>query len=439
MQKEEFIKDYMDFISKAKTERICVNEAVRLAEEKGFVKYKYNISYKPGDKIYFVNKNKNFAAFIIGNKEERYGIQLLGAHIDAPRIDIKQCPLYEKGDIAYFDTQYYGGIKKYQWTTIPLAIYGVVCKMDGSKIEISIGDKEDDPIFCISDLLPHLDRINMSKKTAENIISGEKMDIIIGTSKINESEKKEKIKAYILDLFKSKYNIEEEDFCSAELEIVPAGKARYSCFDKTLVAGYGQDDRVCAYTSLRAVVDFDKIPEKTMGVILVDKEEIGSTCATGAKSRWFEDILRCIINPSDEIIFANALYHTNMLSSDVTSAFDPLYEESFDKKSSAKLGNGIMISKYNGGYGKGGGADANPEFIAYVRNLFNLNNNKYQFDSMGKVDQGGGGTIASIVSSLNINVLDAGVPILNMHSPLELAHIDDIYEAYRAYITFIKG
>lgn len=439
MQKEEFIKDYMDFISKAKTERICVNEAVRLAEEKGFVKYKYNISYKPGDKIYFVNKNKNFAAFIIGNKEERYGIQLLGAHIDAPRIDIKQCPLYEKGDIAYFDTQYYGGIKKYQWTTIPLAIYGVVCKMDGSKIEISIGDKEDDPIFCISDLLPHLDRINMSKKTAENIISGEKMDIIIGTSKINESEKKEKIKAYILDLFKSKYNIEEEDFCSAELEIVPAGKARYSCLDKTLVAGYGQDDRVCAYTSLRAVVDFDKISEKTMGVILVDKEEIGSTCATGAKSRWFEDILRCIINPSDEIIFANALYHTNMLSSDVTSAFDPLYEESFDKKSSAKLGNGIMISKYNGGHGKGGGADANPEFIAYVRNLFNLNNNKYQFDSMGKVDQGGGGTIASIVSSLNINVLDAGVPILNMHSPLELAHIDDIYEAYRAYITFIKG
>lgn len=434
--KDNFIKDYMNYLFIAKTERLNVAYAVKIAEENGFKKYVYGEELNPGNKVYFVSRDKNFAAFTIGKNQSKTGLQLLGAHIDAPRIDVKQQPLYESGNIAYFDTQYYGGIKKYQWTTTPLAIYGIICKKDGTRIEVSIGDNENDPVFCITDLLPHLDHNAMSKKTAADFISGEKLDIIVGTRKQPDTDK-DPVKARVLEWLNLRYNIEEEDLCSAELEIVPAGKARFSGFDMSLVAGYGQDDRVCAYTSLRALTDLCIIPNRTCGVILVDKEEIGSTCATGAKSRWFEDVLRCIINPRNEIEFADVLYKTNMLSSDVTSAFDPLYADAFDKKSSAKLGGGIMLSKYNGGRGKSGGADANPEFIAYVRNIFTRSEDKYQFDSMGKVDVGGGGTIASIISSLNINVLDAGVPILNMHSPMELAHVDDIYAAYKAYNSFV--
>lgn len=436
--KNLLINAYMDFLSKSKTERLCVNYAIKLAEQNGFKRYSHSAILNPGDKYYFVSRNKNFAAFIVGKDGATNGFQLLGAHIDSPRIDIKQKPIYESKDICYFDTQYYGGIKKYQWTTIPLAMYGVICKTDGSVINISIGDNDNDPIFCISDLLPHLDRQTMCKKTADDYINGEKLDIIVGTKKLDNTEK-DAVKAYILDFLKKTYNIEEEDFCSAELELVPAGNARFSGLDKTLIAGYGQDDRVCAYTSLRALLDINAIPIRTAGIILLDKEEIGSTCATGAKSRWFEDVLRCMARPENEAIFANILYHTNMLSSDVTSALDPLYSDSFDIKSTAKLGNGIMFSKYNGGKGKSGGADANPEFIAYVRNLMQRSHNTYQFDSLGKVDIGGGGTIASLISALNINVLDAGIPILNMHSPLELSHVDDIFAAYRAYNTFLLG
>lgn len=435
VHKDELIDDYMKFLSTAKTERLCVKEAVKIAESNGFKKYDNDADLKPGDKVYFTSRDKNFAAFIVGKNKSQTGFQLLGAHIDAPRIDVKQKPLYENTDIAYFDTQYYGGIKKYQWTTTPLAIYGVIYKMDGTRIDVSIGDNPNDPVFCITDLLPHLDRQSMSKKNAEDFIAGEKLDIIVGTLKKPDTEK-DPVKARVLEWLEARYNVEEEDLCSAELEIVPAGNARFSGFDKSLIAGYAQDDRVCAYTSLRALVDISVIPDRTCGVVLVDKEEIGSTCASGAKSRWFEDILRCMARPKNETLFANILYNTNMLSSDVTSAFDPLYADAFDKKSSARFGKGIMLSKYNGGRGKSGGADANPEFIAYVRNVLNRGNNDYQFDSMGKVDVGGGGTIASIISALNINVLDAGVPILNMHSPMELAHVNDIYAAYRAYNSF---
>ena len=434
---ETFIKNYIDFISTAKTERICVEEAEKLAVKAGFRPYKHGDGYLlPGNKYYFKNKNKNFAAFIVGKANN--AVNILGAHIDAPRIDVKQKPLYESDGIAYFDTQYYGGIKKYQWTTTPLAIHGVVCLIDGGKVNISIGEDPDDPIFCICDLLPHLDK-KLAEKKASDFINGEKLDILVATTEIETEDKdKKKVKEWVLKFLKEKYNIEEEDLVSSELEIVPAGRARYSGFDKSLVAGYGQDDRVCAYTSLMAILDLTETPDVTAGVVLVDKEEIGSCCATGAKSRWFEDVLRCITRPKDEVEFATILARSGMLSSDVTAAYDPLYADAYDKKSSAKLNGGIMFSKYNGGRGKSGGADANPEFIAYIRRIMKDAGVKYQFDSLGKVDVGGGGTIASMVCELNINVLDAGVPILNMHSPLELAHVNDIYNAYLGYMAFAK-
>ena len=439
--KNDFIKNYMHCLSTCKTEREWVQEAETIAVQRGFSKFNASCDYKPGDKVYFVNRKKNFAAFIIGKYNT--SANLLGAHIDSPRIDVKQQPLYEKDNVAYFDTQYYGGIKKYQWTTIPLAMHGVVFKANGDFINVNIGENPNDPIFCISDLLPHLDKTPKDKPLLCE--DGEKLDIIVGTTEAQQetdtldTKGKELVKKYVIDYLKSNWMIDdEEDFCSAELEIVPAGPARFSGLDKSLVAGYGQDDRVCAYTSLMALMDLQDIPEHTAGVILVDKEEIGSCCNTGAKSHWFEDILRMIFNSPNEGMFATSLYNTKMLSSDVTAAFDPLYSDAYDKKSSAKLGKGIMFSKYNGGRGKSGGADANPEFIAYVRSLMKENNCKYQFDSLGKVDQGGGGTIASMISALNINILDAGVPILNMHSPMELAHVDDIYAAYEAYTAFIK-
>ena len=432
------ITDYINFISTAKTERLCVEEAERLAVLAGFKQYRHGSGIlMPGEKVYFKNKNKNFAAFIVGKANT--AVNVLGAHIDAPRIDVKQKPLYESDGIAYFDTQYYGGIKKYQWTTTPLAIHGVICTVDGNSVKVSVGEDPNDPIFCICDLLPHLDK-RLAEKKASDFINGEKLDILVATTEIETEDKdKKKVKEWVLHFLKEKYGVEEEDLVSAELEIVPAGRARYSGFDKSLIAGYGQDDRVCAFTSLMAVLSLQELPEVTSGVVLVDKEEIGSCCATGAKSRWFEDVLRCVLSPKDEIEFATFLARSRMLSSDVTAAYDPLYADAYDKKSSAKLNGGIMFSKYNGGRGKSGGADANPEFIAYIRKVMKDAGVKYQFDSMGKVDVGGGGTIASMVCELNINVLDAGVPILNMHSPLELAHVNDIYNAYLGYMAFIKA
>ena len=436
IEQTQFIKDYIEFISTAKTERLCVQEAEKIALLNGFLPYDNSKEYKYGDKVYFKNKNKNFAAFVYGLHPDY--VNILGAHIDAPRIDVKQKPLYESDGIAYFDTQYYGGSKKYQWTTTPLAIHGVICTVDGKTIRVCVGEDPTDPIFCITDLLPHLDR-KLGEKKASDFINGEKLDIIVATTEVETEDKdKKKVKEWVLNFLNEKYGIVEEDLVSAELEIVPAGKARFSGFDKSLVAGYGQDDRVCAYTSLMALMSTVS-PNSTVGCVLVDKEEIGSCCATGAKSRWFQDVLRCVTRPRNEIEFATILSRTNMLSSDVTAAYDPLYGDAYDKKSSAKFNGGLMFSKYNGGRGKSGGADANPEFIAYVRKVMQDANVKYQFDSMGKVDVGGGGTIASMVCELNINVLDAGVPILNMHSPLELAHVNDIYNAYLGYMAFIQA
>ena len=436
------IKNYIDFLSHNKTERECVAFAERELRNHGFKSRKefYNLSI--GDKVYYKNKDKNIAAFIIGKQGIRAkGLNLLGAHIDSPRLDVKTQPLYEDTGMGYFDLQYYGGIKKYQWTARPLAIHGVVCKLDGTKIPVKLGDTGSGYTFCITDLLPHLDKTQADRKASETI-KGEKLDLLLGTVKIDDKEEKDPVKANILKILKDQYNIEEDDFLSAEFEVVPAGAASFVGLDKSMVGGYGQDDRVCAWTSLMALIDVadeNEVPERTCGCVLVDKEEVGSICATGSESRWLEDVLADVTSQSDHVEFGRILANTNMLSSDVSAAYDPLYGEVSNKEMTCKLGGGFMLSKYNGGRGKGGGADANPEFIAAVRKTLNDAGTKYQFDTMGKVDVGGGGTIASIVCRLNINVMDAGVPVLNMHSPMEITHVDDITNTYEGYKAFLKS
>ena len=436
------IKNYIDFISQNKTERECVAFAECELRNHGFKSRKEFSNLSIGDKVYFKNKDKNIAAFIIGKQGIRSkGLNLLGAHIDSPRLDVKTQPLYEDTGMGYFDLQYYGGIKKYQWTARPLAIHGVVCKLDGTKIPVKLGDTGSGYTFCITDLLPHLDKTQADRKASETI-KGEKLDLLLGTVKIDDKEEKDPVKANILKILKDQYNIEENDFLSAEFEVVPAGEASFVGLDKSMVGGYGQDDRVCAWTSLMALIDVadeNEVPERTCGCVLVDKEEVGSICATGSESRWLEDVLADVTAQSDHVEFGRILANTNMLSSDVSAAYDPLYGEVSNKEMTCKLGGGFMLSKYNGGRGKGGGADANPEFIAAVRKTLNDAGTKYQFDTMGKVDVGGGGTIASIVCRLNINVMDAGVPVLNMHSPMEITHVDDITSTYEGYKAFLKS
>ena len=434
------IQNYIDFLSHNKTERECVDYAERELRNHGFKSRAEFGDLEPGDKVYYKNKNKNIAAFVIGEDGIRSkGVNLLGAHIDSPRLDVKTQPLYEDTNMAYFDLQYYGGIKKYQWTARPLAIHGVVCKTNGTTIPVKLGDMGSGYTFCITDLLPHLDKTQADRK-ASDTIKGEKLDLLIGTMKI-EGEEKDAVKKNILNMLKNEYNIEEDDFLSAELEVVPADSATFVGMDKSMVGGYGQDDRVCAWTSLMALIDVADSNEKidrTYGCVLVDKEEVGSICATGSESRWLEDVLCDVVAQPDHVEFGKILADTDMLSSDVSAAYDPLYGDVSNKDMTCKLGGGFMLSKYNGGRGKGGGADANPEFIAKVRGILNDANVKYQFDTMGKVDVGGGGTIASIVCRLNINVMDAGVPVLNMHSPMEITHVVDIENTYKGYMAFLK-
>lgn len=434
------IQNYIDFLSHNKTERECVDYAERELRNHGFKSRAEFGDLEYGDKVYYKNKNKNIAAFVIGEDGIRSkGVNLLGAHIDSPRLDVKTQPLYEDTNMAYFDLQYYGGIKKYQWTARPLAIHGVVCKTNGTTIPVKLGDMGSGYTFCITDLLPHLDKTQTDRKASETI-KGEKLDLLIGTMKI-EGEEKDAVKKNILNMLKNEYNIEEDDFLSAELEVVPADGATFVGMDKSMVGGYGQDDRVCAWTSLMALIDVADTNEKidrTYGCVLVDKEEVGSICATGSESRWLEDVLCDVVAQPDHVEFGKILADTDMLSSDVSAAYDPLYGDVSNKDMTCKLGGGFMLSKYNGGRGKGGGADANPEFIAKVRGILNDANVKYQFDTMGKVDVGGGGTIASIVCRLNINVMDAGVPVLNMHSPMEITHVVDIENTYKGYMAFLK-
>ncbi len=434
-----FCEDYKHFITVAKTERLCVNEALKEAKEKGYKPLSEIKELKMGDKVYLTNKNKNVVLFHIGKKELKEGLRVLGAHIDSPRLDIKQNPLYEKNDFALLDTHYYGGVKKYQWVTIPLAIFGVVVKKDGTTIDIKIGDEANDPVVGISDLLIHLSADQL-QKTAAKVIEGEDLDLTIGSIPLSGDEK-DAVKSNILKLLKEKYNIEEEDFLSAELEIVPAGLARDYGLDRSMIAGYGHDDRVCAYTSLRAIIDNDDTPEYTSCCILVDKEEVGSIGATGAQSLFFENaILELLALQNDDSLYnlRKTLENTKMLSSDVSAGFDPLFANVNDPKNSAYLGRGIVFNKYTGSRGKSGSNDANPEYIAWVRDVMDNNNIHFQTAELGKVDQGGGGTIAYILGNYNMNVLDAGVAVLNMHAPMEVVSKADVYEAYLAYKVFLN-
>ena len=434
-----FCEDYKHFISVGKTERICVKEALKIAESKGFKNLHDVKTANVGDKLYLINKNKNIILFTVGQKPVKEGLRVLGAHIDSPRLDIKQNPLYEKDGFALLDTHYYGGVKKYQWVTIPLAIHGVIIKKDGTTVNVAIGDDENDPVLGISDLLIHLAGDQM-QKTASKVIEGEDLDVTFGSIPLKDEEKNA-VKANILKMLNEKYQIEEEDLLSAELEVVPAGKARDYGFDRSMVAGYGHDDRVCAYTSLRAVVDMEEAPEYTSCCILVDKEEIGSVGATGAHSLFIENAILELLNlqnTADLLTLRKTLENTKMLSSDVSAGFDPLFAGVNDPKNSAYLGNGIVFNKYTGSRGKSGSNDANPEYVAWVRDAMDSNEVHYQTAELGKVDQGGGGNIAYILGNYNMNVLDAGVAVLNMHAPMEIVSKADVYEAYLAYIAFLK-
>ena len=436
----EFGNEYKEFISKCKTEREVTNFSIELLKEKGFKEFNEFETLKPGDKVYFVNKGKNVCAYVIGTRKVSDGLRILGAHIDSPRLDLKQNPLYEDHNFTLLDTHYYGGVKKYQWVTIPLALHGVVYKKDGSKVDFVIGEDENDPVVGISDLLPHLAADQMSKVAAK-LIEGEKLDVTIGNRPLKDAEK-DKFKSFILDLLKAKYNFEEEDFVSSEIEVVPAGKARDYGIDGSMIAGYGHDDRSCAYTSLRAILDLDVVPEFTACTILVDKEEIGSVGATGAQSRFFENTIHDILEATNELKakdFRNTLDNSKMLSSDVSAGFDPLFPEVNESKNACYLGEGLVFNKYTGARGKSGSNDANPDFVAFIRKVMDENNVNYQTAELGKVDQGGGGTIAYILGNMNMSVVDAGIAVLNMHAPMEIVSKADVFEAYKGYIAFLKA
>ena len=434
----KFNEEYKDYITKGKTERKCVDEAVKLAESYGFKPLTSFDKLTEGDKVYVTNKGKNIACFVIGKKPIEQGLRVLGAHIDSPRIDIKQNPLYEKNGFALLDAHYYGGIKKYQWVTIPLALHGVVCKKDGTIVDVCIGEDIADPVLGITDLLIHLSADQL-QKSGSKVIEGEDLDLTIGNMPLEGAEK-DAVKANVLKLLKEKYDFEEEDFISAELEIVPAGPARDYGLDRSMVAGYGHDDRVCAYTSLRAVLDAG-VCEHTTCAILVDKEEVGSIGATGAQSKFFENTIAELINLTttySELKVRHAMENTKMLSSDVSAGFDPLYAGVNDPKNAAYLGNGICYNKYTGSRGKSGCNDAMPEYMAEIRKVMDENNINYQTAELGRVDQGGGGTIAYILGNYNMNVIDAGIAVLNMHAPMEVVSKADVYEAYCAYKSFIS-
>lgn len=435
----EYNEGYKDYISKNKTERACVKDSIRLAKEKGFKPLDSFETLKPGDKVYVNNRDKNIALFVIGNKPLTEGMRILGAHLDSPRMDLKQNPLYESEGFVLADTHYYGGVKKYQWVTIPLSLYGVVAKKDGTVVDVVIGEDDNDPVVGISDLLIHLAAEQLDKKAAK-VIEGENLDVTLGNMPL-VGEEKDAVKANILKLLKDKYDIEEEDFVSAEIEVVPSGKARDYGLDRSMIAGYGHDDRVCAYTSLTAILDMD-VCDYTCCTILVDKEEIGSVGATGAQSLFFENTVGEMLVKMGIDSFVQTrltLSRSKMLSSDVSAGLDPLFVSVNDKKNAAYLGNGIVFNKYTGARGKSGSNDASAEYVARIRAVMDESNIHYQTAELGKVDLGGGGTIAYILGNYNMDVIDAGIAVLNMHAPMEVVSKVDVYETYQAYIAFLKN
>ena len=435
---QSFNEDYRKFLTASKTEREFTENAMKLAEENGYRNLEEMTELSAGDRVYSINRGKNICLFVIGEKPVKEGMNILGAHIDSPRLDLKQKPLYEKDGLALLDTHYYGGIKKYQWTARPMALHGVVCKKDGTTVNVTFGEGEDEPCVGISELLIHLSAKQMNEKAAD-AVKGEQLDLIVGSIPVRD-EKEEPVKKYILNLLKEKYDMEEDDFMSAELEVVPSGPARNFGIDNSMILGYGHDDKVCAYTSMRAILDM-KTPERTSCCILVDKEEIGSVGNTGMQSRYFESVVAELnaLQGNDSIVDLNkALRNSRMLSSDVSAAFDPNWPEVNDPKNAAYFGKGICYNKYTGSRGKGGSNDANAEFFAKVRRVMDDNEVMFQTCELGAVDQGGGGTIAYILADLNMDVVDAGIAVLNMHAPYEIVSKADVYEAYRAYAAFLK-
>lgn len=448
---DEFSSKYINFISECKTERECVDSVVNIIEEAGFVNIislvKTNKKLKAGDKVYAVNMNKNVAMFIIGKNMFDGGMNILGAHIDSPRMDVKQNPLYEDGELTYLDTHYYGGIKKYQWVTIPLALHGVIVKKDGTTVIVNIGEEDDDPVFFVSDLLIHLAADQMEKKAAK-VVEGEALDIIIGhkplvvkkTKKFEDEKSKLSSKDNILDILKKTYDIEEEDFVSAELEVVPAGRAREAGLDRSMILGYGHDDRVCAFPSMMAMLNV-KALDRTACCLLVDKEEIGSVGATGMQSKFFENTVAELMDLAgdySELKLRRCLSSSAMLSSDVSAGFDPSYASNFEKKNAAFLGHGMVFNKFTGSRGKSGSNDSNAEYIAHIRDVLSKDNVYFQTAELGKVDIGGGGTIAYILALYGMNVIDAGIAVLNMHAPWECISKADLYETLKGYEAFLK-
>ncbi len=442
-----FGEKYKKFISDCKTERECVTELKAQAEAAGFEDLKQVLAsgrtLQTGDKVYAENMGKLLALFVIGRQPLEKGMNILGAHIDSPRLDLKQVPLYEDTELALLDTHYYGGVKKYQWVTLPLALHGIIVKKDGTKVTVNIGEKDDDPVFGVSDLLIHLSAEQLEKKAAK-VIEGENLDVLVGSipfeSEEDEKKAKEAVKTNVLNILKEQYNIEEEDFLSAEIEVVPAGKARDYGFDRSMIMGYGHDDRVCAYPSFAAVAEAG-VCEKTSVCLLVDKEEIGSVGATGMESQFFAYMVAEIMNNMggyDQIVFNRAMTNSKVLSSDVSAAYDPLYASVMEKRNAAYFGNGLVFNKYTGSRGKAGSNDANPEYMAELRRIMEDNNVSFQTSELGKVDQGGGGTIAFILANYNMSVIDSGVPVLNMHAPWEIISKVDLYEAKLGYMAFLK-
>lgn len=445
----DFAEGYRKFLSECKTERECNDFFVKEAKAKGFVDLAdviaKNKKLKAGDKVYLSNYGKGLAMFIIGKKPLEEGMNILGAHIDSPRMDLKQNPLYEDTDMALLDTHYYGGVKKYQWVTLPLALHGVIAKKDGTVVNVNIGDKPSDPVFGVSDLLIHLSAEQLDKKGAK-VIEGEQLDVLIGSIPMSEKDKKdekikEAVKANVLEILKKEYKIEEEDFLSAEIEVVPAGDARDYGFDRSMIMGYGHDDRVCAYPSFYAMLD-TKASDRTYACLLVDKEEIGSVGATGMESRFFENTVAEVLNALgqySELAVRRALANSKALSSDVSAAYDTNFASAFEKKNAAYFGRGLVFNKYTGARGKSGSNDASAEFVGEIRRIMDEGKVSFQTAELGKVDQGGGGTIAYILGNYGMRVIDSGVAVLNMHAPWEIISKVDLYEAYKGYVAFLKN
>ncbi|WP_307993481.1 aminopeptidase [uncultured Clostridium sp.] len=443
-----FSDKYKSFISTCKTERECVKESIRLAESVGYRNLediiKNNETLKCGDKVYANNKDKNIALFVIGSEPIEKGLKILGAHIDSPRLDLKQNPLYEEGELALLDTHYYGGIKKYQWASLPLALHGVVVLASGEKVEITIGEKDDDPVFTIPDILPHLSaKIQGDRKTGE-VIKGEELQIIVGSipSSVEDKEVKERIKYTVLEILNRDYGMIEEDFISAELELVPAGRCRDLGFDRSMIGGYGQDDRICGYTSMMAMIDLEEVPAKTAVCFLADKEEIGSTGSTGLKSDYINyitgDMIYKIKGTFNEMMLRKTLWNSNAMSSDVNAGIDPIFRGVHDAQNAAKIGYGVVVTKYTGARGKSGTNDADAEYVGKIRKMLNDAKVNWQIGELGKVDEGGGGTIAYILANYDAQVLDCGVGVLSMHAPYEIISKADIFEMYRGYKAFLN-